>query len=60
MKCVPAVPAVKGQNMAEETRRIRRRRRPFESAECRVCPLKGSAYCWRQCPYNLWRQQRIE
>jgi len=46
--------------MAEESRRVRRRRRPFESAECRVCSLKGSAYCWRQCPYNTWRQQQIE
>jgi hypothetical protein len=37
-----------------------RRLRPFERAECRVCSLKGSAYCWRQCPYNVWRQRRIE
>jgi hypothetical protein len=37
--------AVEEQNLVEETRRTMRRRRPF---------------CWRQCPYNLWRQQQIE
>jgi sulfatase maturation enzyme AslB (radical SAM superfamily) len=34
--------------------------RPFETAECKACQLKGSRYCWRQCPYNRWRQQQIE
>jgi len=37
-----------------------RRRRIFESAECKVCSMKGSTYCWRQCPYNTWRHQQIE
>ena len=27
---------------------------------CKTCHLKGSAYCWRQCPYNAWRQRQIE
>ncbi|MEM2935604.1 MAG: hypothetical protein QW231_00305 [Candidatus Bathyarchaeia archaeon] len=40
-------------------RRIRKVR-PFDRAECRVCSLKASTYCWRQCPYNVWRQRQIE
>jgi len=40
-------------------RRIRKVR-PFDRAECRVCSLKESTYCWRQCPYNVWRQRQIE
>lgn len=45
-----------GWGLARRVRRLR----PFERAECKVCSLKGSAYCWRQCPYNVWRQRRIE
>ncbi|MFB0501432.1 MAG: hypothetical protein ACETVP_03085 [Candidatus Bathyarchaeia archaeon] len=37
-----------------------KRLRPFDRAECKVCSLKRSTYCWRQCPYNVWRQQKME
>ena len=38
----------------------RRKQRVFDKAECKNCSYKGSTYCWRQCPYNIWRQKQIE
>ena len=37
-----------------------RRPRPFENAECRFCGMKGSSYCWNNCPFNIWRARKIE
>jgi len=31
-------------------------RQPFTRDECANCQLKKSAYCHRQCPYNVWRK----
>lgn len=36
------------------------KKRIFNNAECINCSLKGSSYCWRNCPYNSWREKQIE
>jgi len=33
-----------------------RKPRLFDRPECRNSVFKGSSYCWKQCPYNIWRR----
>src|SRR3972149_841989 len=47
---------LRSRSLAKRVRRIS----PFSNAECRYCTMKGTFYCWRQCPYNVWRQRQIE
>jgi hypothetical protein len=32
--------------------------RLFDRPECKNCVFKGGSYCWRQCPYNVWRKEQ--
>jgi len=47
-------------NPANFLRSIGKKPKVFDRAECRGYPFKGGAYCWRSCPYNVWRQRQVE
>jgi DNA modification methylase len=39
-----------------KTSRSNVRSRPFGRPECTGCQYRASNYCWKQCPYNIWKK----
>jgi hypothetical protein len=37
---------------------IEKKKQYFTSAECQVCMYKATAYCWRNCSMNVWKERR--
>jgi len=34
-----------------------RKEAPFSLSQCIGCTYKASSYCWKNCPYNIWKKQ---
>ncbi|MFA5365320.1 MAG: hypothetical protein WC325_09100 [Candidatus Bathyarchaeia archaeon] len=39
-------------------REVKKKKQYFTSAECRGCQYKATAYCWRNCSMNVWKERR--